>query len=222
MADTERLITPPFVAMFPSVFEARKSKPRKGEAERADNKAKFSVTALWLNPDELPPEDLARWKAILRLLSGVSMETFGKKWSELSPMHYKKGIRENSSLEKPFEHPKLGPKAMFARLTSEYKPDIADIRGKPIGKDFGNDSLIYPGCLMRASVNAYAFKGDDNKGVGLGLNNLVLVSANTSAWPRLDNRRSAADEFGDVDDSAWLGEEDEEDARTSSREDDDY
>lgn len=225
MADKEvkeRLVTAPFVAMFPNLEVARKSKPRKGEAERPDAKAKYGVTALWLDPDNLPAEDLARHKAVLRLLAGVSLETFGKKWSELDPRFYAKGIRENSSREHPFEHPRLGEKPVFANLTTEFKPDIVDVRGRPIGKEYGNESLIYPGCLMRASVNAYAFKGDDNKGVGLSLNNIIVVSSNMKAWPRLDNRKSAAEEFSDIDDSAWLGDEDEPDARYDSDGDDDY
>jgi hypothetical protein len=223
--EQQRVITPPFVGYFINAFVPRAGGNGKGKkgADDATKEKKYGVTAVWLDPENLPPEDKERWKAMLRLLSGASSAEFSKKWSELDPNFYRKGVRPNSSKEIPFDHPKITENAMFANLTSKYQPDVVDIRGNKIGPEYGNEGLLYQGCLMRASVHAYAFKGDEGKGVALGLNNLVVVSSNTKAWPRQDNRKSGAEDFGGIDDSAWLSDDDEEDARTStSSNDEDY
>ena len=53
---------------------------------------------------------------------------------------------------------------------------------------------MYPGVIVRASVTAFAFDTDGNKGVSFGLNNLQKVRNGE----RIDGRVAAENEF-DID-----------------------
>jgi hypothetical protein len=200
--DTVKLTTPPFIACFPNAFKARPG------GKNGTGKLKYGLTALWLDPDAFPEQDKKKWVAILKALSAESVAAFGKKWSELNPAVYRTGIRKNSDREEPFEHPNITPRAMFANITSDYKPGVCDINGNDVGPELGNEDLLYPGCLCRATVNAYSFK-NEGKGVAIGLNNIMILSSNVAKYPRLDNRKGAAEDFDDDVDSSWLGEDDE-------------
>jgi hypothetical protein len=68
---------------------------------------------------------------------------------------------------------------------------------------------LYAGARVRAAINAYAFDTQGNRGVAWGLNNLQKMGDG----PRLDNRKSAQDQFEAFDDApadfgpgaAWQG-----------------
>ena len=51
---------------------------------------------------------------------------------------------------------------------------------------------FYSGCYGRADINFFPYNAAGNKGVGVGLNNLLLVKEG----PRLDGRQSAESAFG--------------------------
>lgn len=195
--ETPRLTTPPFIACFPHAFKARAG------GKNGTGKLKYGVTALWLDPDAFPEADKKKWVAILKALSAESVAAFGKKWSELNPAVYRTGIRKNTDREDEFEHPNITPRAMFANITSDFKPGVCDINGNDIGPEYGNEDLLYPGALCRATVNAYSFK-NEGKGVAIGLNNIMVLSSNQDKYPRLDNRKSASEDFDDDVDGSWL------------------
>lgn len=96
-------------------------------------------------------------------------------------------------------------------------PDYAESKGYPVGSVFINtkrsadrgapqivdqqlqpildESEIYSGCYVYATLRPYAWEYEGKRGVSFGLQNLQLVKTG----PRLDGRASASDEFEPVD-----------------------
>ena len=54
-----------------------------------------------------------------------------------------------------------------------------------------DQTKIYAGCIVRADINPFPYSNSGNKGVGWGLNNIMLVSDGE----RLDGRQNAEDAF---------------------------
>lgn len=86
----------------------------------------------------------------------------------------------------------------FISVSSKQKPQIVDREKEPIT----DDSEIYSGMYIRASINFYAYNTAGNKGISAGLNNVQKVADGDF----LGGRSSAEDDFDEYDD------EDEEDA----------
>jgi hypothetical protein len=63
------------------------------------------------------------------------------------------------------------------------------------------DTECYSGCTFRASVSVYAFDKEGGKGVGIGLNNIQVVSKG----PRLDNHADAEQDFKEFQDAPATG-----------------
>lgn len=70
------------------------------------------------------------------------------------------------------------------------RPGVVDRTGKPL-MDQGD---LYPGCIVRLDVNAFPYENSGNKGVGWGLNNVMVVRDGE----RLDGRAKAEDAFASV------------------------
>jgi hypothetical protein len=54
-------------------------------------------------------------------------------------------------------------------------------------------SEVYSGCFFHAALRPFAYDRNGNKGVGIGLQNLMLVGKG----PRIDGRKSADADFKD-------------------------
>lgn len=69
-----------------------------------------------------------------------------------------------------------------------------DSEGRPfrIHTPLEIQEAFYPGCWVRASVKAFAYKRDGNAGVAFALNNIQKLGEGE----RLDSRLAAEDEFG--------------------------
>lgn len=83
--------------------------------------------------------------------------------------------------------------AMFMNVRSKEKPGIvskyAGQDGKPL--PITDKAEIYSGVKIRASLGAYAYDTNGNKGVSFGLRNIQKLGDGE----RLDNHRAAEDEF---------------------------
>jgi hypothetical protein len=82
----------------------------------------------------------------------------------------------------------------FINVKSRQKPGVvsryADEKtGKPAVIE--DPSEIYPGAIVKASLRAYAYDMNGNRGVSFALVNLQKIKDG----PRMDGRLSAADEF---------------------------
>lgn len=76
----------------------------------------------------------------------------------------------------------------FMNATSTTRPAIIDTNNNPV-----DPNEVYSGCFFHAAVRFYAFDKAGNKGVGCGLQNLMLVSKGK----RIDGRKSADQDFQD-------------------------
>lgn len=196
-SEAPRLITPPFICAYPKLFKAEPGgKDKKGAL-------KYSVTAIW-DPSKFNDADKRKWQAIKDALNDESLRLFKKSFKDLPEATYKKGLRRNNDREEPFDVSRVGDKAIFANLTSSFRPGVVDINKDDIGPEHGNEDLVYPGCIAIASVRAYAYNQGGGKGVALGLNNVRIIGSDVKKYPRMDNRTSAAEEFDEELDSEWL------------------
>lgn len=77
---------------------------------------------------------------------------------------------------------------VFLNAGSTSRPGIVDTNMVPV-----DPSEVYSGCFFHAALRFYPFDKSGNKGVGAGLQNLMLVAKGT----RIDGRKSADKEFAD-------------------------
>lgn len=75
----------------------------------------------------------------------------------------------------------------FVNASSKNKPGIVDSQAKPL---FDPDTF-YSGCYGRADINFFPYNQAGNRGIGAGLNNLMM----TREGERLDGRQKAEDAF---------------------------
>lgn len=199
-----RLTTPVGTISYPNFFKARAV-----ESDDGKKSEKFSCLIIW-EPSKFSPADKKRWADLLAALDSEAKAVFKKGWEALSPVAFKKGIRKNSDRAEPFEG--FSADAVFANLSSDYQPGVIDVNGNEVSKGEGNMDIVYPGCKGRIKVNIYSFTNPKNKGLGLGLNNVQIIVSDETKAPRLDNKKSAADDFaGDGIDEEWLEDSPEED-----------
>lgn len=79
----------------------------------------------------------------------------------------------------------------FLNASSKTKPGILNLGKQPIT----NEEEVYSGAWVIASLNFYAFNTSGNKGIAVGLNNLIKVADDT----KLSGGVSAEDDFADLD-----------------------
>lgn len=85
------------------------------------------------------------------------------------------------------------PGSIFMNVKSKTKPGIVGRFAGPDGKPVAirNEEEIYPGCQVRASVRAFTYDTNGNKGVSFALGNIQKLADGE----RLDSRKRAEDEF---------------------------
>lgn len=85
------------------------------------------------------------------------------------------------------------PSPLFMNVRTEQKPGMvmpyAGEDGRPM--PLTDETLMYPGAVVRASLYAFSYDRSGNKGVSFALGNLQWVEHGE----RLDNRKAASDEF---------------------------
>jgi len=83
--------------------------------------------------------------------------------------------------------------SIFINVKSRKQPGVVSIYAGPDGKPaiLTDPNEIYPGAVVRASLRAYTYDTNGNRGVSFSLNNIQKIKDG----PRMDGRLSAADEF---------------------------
>lgn len=96
--------------------------------------------------------------------------------------HYDADSRQYLGLHSPFrdqgEKAKFGgftPGCVFITSTSKFKPPVVDAQGNPVV----DPSKVYPGVWAICSVSKYSYKDPRKKGVGFGLQNVMLIGDDT-------------------------------------------
>lgn len=195
----ESLLTPLFRLSFPVL-----GKPKAGSS---GGKEKYSACMIF-DPSSMTPKDKDRMKAIKKQCHDLLREKLGDRAFD------KKGKAKAGLM--PFrdaaEKDHLGgfeDGMVFANTRTEIKPGIADARsGKVDGKyPEVEASEAYPGIKARAKVRPYYYDVDGNKGVALGLGNIILMRNDE----RLDGAVAASADFGDIDDDELFDDVDDAD-----------
>lgn len=146
------------------------------------------------------PGDVAQYGCTLVFPKGTDMTALKKAATEALKEKFGdklESLLKNGSIKLPFR--KVGDKydeekyEYFINVRRKDKPGIVDRYAGPDGKPapLTDTEKLYPGCIVRASLSAYAYDVNGNKGVSFGLQHIQWREQGV----RLDNRRSAVDSF---------------------------
>jgi hypothetical protein len=154
---------------------------------------KYSVSIL------IPKGDEAGIKAIHSAINDAAQKGVdNNKFTQAQLKGIRLPIRDG---DVEFEEGNRGPEykgCFFINATSKNKPGCVKAQkdSKPV-PIFDPDDF-YSGCYGRADVNFFPYNQAGNRGVGVGLNNLMMIKEGE----RLDGRMKAEDAFGEYTDEA--------------------
>lgn len=171
-----KIVTPKFRAAFLNAF-----RPQEFED---GSEPKYGVIALF-------PKDVDISK-LEKLAIKAGKEKWGDDFAKMkkSPKFwwpFRDGDDERSDYD-GFED------CIFVNFTTKIKPGLIDAQKE----DIIDESEVYSGCYMRASVVAYAFD-NKSKGIGFSLQNLQKLSDGEP----FSARSKAEDDFDEWDDEDW-------------------
>ena len=180
------LITPEATIAYVNIFTPRMPpKPKPGQ------EADFSCTLLFTPAATQTTE----FQKILEEVQALAIEKVGAdKFKMLMAdgkirLPFKKDI-ESSGF--PAEY------SIYIRAKAKQKPGVVskyeDPRNPGRFAPITDPSELWAGCKVKASIGFYWYDTDGNKGIGVGLRNLIVVD-NSKDLPRLDNRKTADTEF---------------------------
>ncbi|MCE3202494.1 DUF2815 family protein [Paenibacillus sonchi] len=185
--------------------KARLSFARVWEAEEDDYGNLWFSSAILIPKDD--KETLQKIKTVVELLKEQAKAKYGGKL----PKDFHTPLRDGD--EEAEEKGEAYTGHYFFNAKSKNRPGIV----KPVGKDANGKAKfqeitdtteVYSGCYVRVSVNLYLFDTKGNKGVAVGLNNIVKVQDGEF----LGGRSRAEDDFSAEefdDDIVDISEEDD-------------
>lgn len=152
---------------------------------------KYSVSLL------IPKEDKETLRKIKAAIEAAKQLGISNKWGGKEPANLKLPLRDGD-VERPDDDAYAGH--YFLNATSLTKPGIAKPVGKtPDGKtkfeEITDSTEVYSGCYARVSINFYPFNVNGNKGIAVGLGNIVKVQDGEP----LGGRARVEDEFANVE-----------------------
>lgn len=178
------LLTPPATLSYPNLFKARL-----GPNAKPGEEPKFSAALVFTREAFDSPEMRAIKDEVVR----VAREKFGQQKADAM-------IREKS-LKLPFRTDiaaKGYPEEFvaFINISSKQQPGIVSRYAGKDGKPapITDEREMYAGCVVRASVRAYAYGGAGTTyapGVALGLQNVQKMGDGD----RIDGKSDASDDF---------------------------
>jgi hypothetical protein len=155
MSETN-VVTPKARLAFPALFEARSYN---------NQPAKFSCVLVF----DKEAQATEAFQNMKKAASAAARAKFGDK----PPKGMKSPFRPGSDKEgtEGFDDD-----CVFITVSSKKQPKVVD-RKKVDGKFpvITDEDRLYPGCFVRASLNAYGYDTSGNRGVSFGLNNLQFV-----------------------------------------------
>lgn len=149
--------------------------------------AKYSISLL------IPKSDKVTVAAVNKAIEAAKAQGKEKTWKGKMPPVLKLPLRDGDA-EKPDNEEYEG--MWFLGCNSSVKPGILGPDKLPITTEEG----FYSGCYGRAVINFYPFDQKGNKGVAVGLNNLMKMEDGE----RLGGRDTAENDFASIE-----GEEDD-------------
>lgn len=197
--DETKIKTPVGILSYPHLFTPQASK-------EPGKKAKYSATIILFPPgadlsrfDEYPALKEALKDADLKPMVAAAAAAAKARWGDKA-----EGMMRSGQLKSPFRKEgdvhgtvmkeKGYPEGcVFLNLRSDNRPQIVSRFPGADGKAqiITDETLIYPGCLVRLSGRAFGYDNSGNKGIAFGLNNVQKWADG----PRLDGRAAGQDEF---------------------------
>tara|TARA_R110000822_G_scaffold84867_1_gene199003 strand:+ start:1978 stop:2520 length:543 start_codon:yes stop_codon:yes gene_type:complete len=135
------------------------------------------------------PKDHPQLKKIKNEQLKTLKEKFGEK---VKPSMFKLPLRDGDEERDSVEY----ENCYFINANGGRKPGIANRNNEPADQD-DIEEYCYSGAVFHVSINFYAFEKDGNKGVAVGLNNIML----RKKGERLDGSAAATDEFSEFADN---------------------
>ncbi len=145
-----KVITPECVASYANVWEPR---------ETPGGELKFSASLIFGKT------------ADLTLLKKAAKNAVINRWGK-DPKKWPKNLRSpfrDGDTDRPNDE--AYQNSIFINASSKNKPGIVDSNIQPIM----DQAEFYSGVVARASINFFAYDTAGNKGIGVGLNNLMKV-----------------------------------------------
>jgi len=160
-----RVTTPVFTSSYANVFEPR---------ETPSGDMKYSVSMLF-------PKSGTDFKQMVLTACAAAAQKFGapSKWPRALKSPFRDGDEESDE--------KIYHGCIFVGCGNKNRPGVVDRQMGPIT----SDEDFYSGCKARASISFFGYDKGGNKGVGTGLNNVLVWEKGD----RLDGRVDAIDEF---------------------------
>jgi hypothetical protein len=155
---------PPALGSYANLFEPK-------EIEGSTSGPKYGICLLW--PATEPA--LAQLRAAIEEVAVKKFGPAAKDWLKQPGNRFKNPLRDGTT-EKPADPFYAGK--LFMNASSKRQPGIAAVQmiggEKKLVKIYEEEEA-YSGCTFIASVSLYAFEKAGNRGVGVGLNNLLVV-----------------------------------------------
>lgn len=164
----------PVLGSYANIFKPRAVDPK--------DEPKYSISLLFAKDAKGP--EAKSLEELRKMIDFVATQKFGPNYKKLP--NFKIPLRDGD-VEKP-DHKEYANK-IFANASSTRPVGCVDRQLKPVT----TESDAYSGCKFVASVNVYAFEKKGNKGVALGLNNLLVFEKGE----RIDGRKEAAADFAE-------------------------
>lgn len=171
-----KVITPEAILSYPALDEPQ---PVMGDS----NKLKYGCALIFPEGTDL--------KAMKKAATAAAKERWGNKGTATIRNQKNPLFRTDAKDGYP-------EGCTFINVRSDRQPGVVSVypdpdnEGKPL--PIAQDKIkeeMYPGCRVRASLTAFAYDVNGNKGVSFGLNNIQKLGEGE----RLDGRVAAEDEF---------------------------
>jgi len=166
-----KMVTPEIKCSFPYLFET------------SDYTGKYGLSI------PVPEDDEKTIKQIKTLIGNAAENKWGKKARTEIGKKIDSPLR-NGNDEK--EDDEIYRDTIFFSANSSTRPGVIDRYKQPIMEM----EDIYPGCIIRASINFYAYDYKGKKGIACGLQNVMKVADGE----RIGGKSSAEDDFADFTD----------------------
>ena len=176
--------TPVFRSTYAFVHEPR---------ETPNGDLKYQICMIF------PKEKAGELKPLVQAIANAAAKKFGNDYMKW-PRNLKCPVRDGDEERDGKEY----EKSLFLNAGNKNKPGIVDRQMNEITEE---DDKFYSGVYARASLNFYGYDTSGNKGVGTGLNNLLLWEDG----PRLDGQSAADDDFAEFKEEAKVNEDHDDD-----------
>lgn len=167
------LITPMARLSYPNFFIPR--------SVQEGGQKMYSCALLFDKAAQATPEFAA--------LKAAATQAVKDKWGDKIPPKLRSPFRDGA--EKESEG--YGDGVIFINISSKQKPSV--VGKNPAEGPIEDESLIYAGCYVKASVRPYAYSQKGNSGVAFGLGNVQKVKDGAP----LGSRTRAEDDFQPID-----------------------